>query len=132
MQSRKIITILGVALILLILIRTYRRKTIEYVGEGFSDASGPELIIAKAAWCGHCQNAAPEFEKLKPEFPYKMKDGSSCTLRILEHTDPNEKPQIDALGIQGFPTILYRSGGNQLPYEGDRTYSGIMGFINGL
>jgi hypothetical protein len=58
----KLYMILGLAVIILVLIRVYVRA--ERMGfEGFAGGSGAEVVIAKWEDCGHCKRAAPEFEK---------------------------------------------------------------------
>lgn len=128
MLKRKTLIVLGLAIILLVLIRAYRRASMgggmSY--EPFAD-SDKELIIVKAGWCGHCKTAMPEFNKLLKASPIKLKDGSSVTVKILD--EKANKGEVDAMSIKQFPTILYRAGGKAMEYSGDRTYDGVMGFL---
>ena len=122
-----IILLLSALLIVLVLIRHYG---VTY--EGFADASGSSkermVVICKADWCGHCKKAAPEFQKLVGASPITLKDGSKVTIKILDAD--KDKSEIAKYKPRGFPTILIVDGGNTTEYPGDRTYSGVMDFLN--
>lgn len=122
--------ILGAAIIILILLRTYGKGRSQQ--EGFSSGyglggKGKELVIVKAKWCGHCKRAMPEFERLAAASPIKMRDGSQVTVRILD--DKDNKSEVETLSVRGFPTILFIDGTNKMEYGGERTYEGVMGFL---
>lgn len=120
--------ILGAAIIVLVLLRTYGRGRARH--EGFvsgNAANDKELLIVKAKWCGHCKRAMPEFERLVAASPIKLRDGSMVTVRMLDEKD--NKSEIETLSVRGFPTILFREGGNRMEYDGERTYEGVMGFL---
>lgn len=125
---KHILIILSLSIILLVLIRAYRRAKMSRHGlyEPFAD-SDKELMIVKAGWCGHCKTAMPEFQKLMSASPIKLKDGSSVTVRILD--EKADKGEVDAMSIKGFPTIMYKAGNKSVEYSGDRTYTGVMGFL---
>ena len=89
-----------------------------------------ELLIVKAKWCGHCKTAMPEFEKLVAASPFKLADGNSVTIRMLDEAD--HKDEIAKLPVKGFPTILFRNGATPVEYSGPRTYEGVMGFLKGI
>ena len=78
----KLISILAILLILLVLLRFYINRRLEGL-EGF-EGSSRSIVICKAEWCGHCKNAAPEFNKLLPASPITLKDGSKATVKILD------------------------------------------------
>jgi len=121
--------LLGVLAFMLVIIRLYGRSILGFQNkstrEGF--ASGSELIIVKAKWCGHCKTAKPEFEKLVAASPVKLQDGSEVTIRMLDSDD--DKAEVETLNVKGFPTLLYRSGSNRKEYPGARTYDGVMSFL---
>lgn len=121
--------ILGLAVIILVLIRVYvRAERMSF--EGFAGSGGAEVVIAKWKDCGHCIKAAPEFEKLKSEIKkVKLRDGSSVTVRMLDNDD--DKEEITSLGIRGFPTILFFKDGQRFEYDGARTSDGIIQFLSG-
>jgi thiol-disulfide isomerase/thioredoxin len=123
MKGRKLaIQILLAAFALLVIMKLYG-----YSAEGF-EASGNELIIAKADWCGHCKKAKPAFDALAAASPIKLSDGSSVTVRILD-ADAN-KADIEKLNVRGFPSIIYMKGGNPMEYSGERSYDGVISFLN--
>lgn len=96
--------------------------------EGFQGQEGTKVVIAKADWCGHCRNAAPEFDKLRQASPIRLADGRSATVEILD-ADQN-KAEVAELGVKGFPSILVMNGGERKEYPGERTYDAVVAFLN--
>jgi len=122
--------LLGVLALMLTIIRLYGRSILGFQNmkkkeEGF--ASGPELLIVKASWCGHCKTAKPEFERLVKASPVKLQDGSDVTIRMLDSDD--DKSEVEQLNVKGFPTLIYRSGASRQEYSGARTYDGVISFL---
>lgn len=101
--------------------------------DGFvGGASGDEvkIVIAKADWCGHCRKAAPEFEKLQKASPIRLENGKQAVVEILD-ADQN-KSEMAAYSVKGFPTILIMKGSVTTEYPGERTYDAVVDFINGM
>lgn len=100
--------------------------------EDFADAAGTTVVIAKAEWCGHCKAAAPEFKRLVDASPISLKSGKKVTVKMLDAD--KDKAEIQALPtkIRGYPTILILTGGGAeaKEYPGDRTYDGVVDFLN--
>lgn len=118
-----ILVALALLLVALVLLRLYRNGSLE----GFEGAS-KSVVICKADWCGHCKKAAPEFSKLLAASPITLKDGSKATVKILDAD--KDKAEIGQYKVRGFPTVLIVDGGQVTEYPGDRTASGIIGFLN--
>ena len=95
--------------------------------EGFQGEE-KKVVIAKADWCGHCRKAAPEFEKLRQASPIRLADGSQVSVEVLD-ADQN-KAEVSALGVKGFPTITVMKGGEKTEYPGERTYDAVVEFLN--
>ena len=124
-MNRRLYILIGISIIALVLVRIHAQR---YLGfEGFTDGEKRELLIAKMKGCGHCEKAMPEFKKLVAASTLKLADGSSVTIRMLDAS--TDRAEVESLGVNGFPTILYRSNSKVLPYEGPRTYEGVMGFL---
>lgn len=123
----EIIIVLSALLIVLVLIRHYGAMQEGFTG---SSSAGKErsVVICKADWCGHCKKAAPEFQKLLAASPITLKDGSKVTVKVLDAD--KDKSEIAKYKPRGFPTILIVDGGNTTEYPGDRTYSGVIDFLN--
>jgi thiol-disulfide isomerase/thioredoxin len=121
----------GLALLLLVLLRFYGRRYLGFEmfqsGGGSNGKGGKEVVIVKAAWCGHCKKAAPEFQRLVSASPIRLSDGSEVKVRMLD--DKADSTEVQGLGVKGFPTILYFSNGQKTEYSGPRTYDGVMGFL---
>ena len=116
-------------LIVIIYISVSAGKTVQ---EPFADSSSPmknTLIIATAKWCPHCVKAMPEFEKVAKESPIKVPGKESILVKLLDET--TDKAEIGKLDVSGFPSILLIDNtGKRTEYGGQRTYNGIMDFIN--
>ena len=119
----RLYVVLAVALLVLVLLRLYGRRTLGF--EGFK--SNKEVVIVKADWCGHCKKAKPEFQRLVGASPIRLSDGSEVVVRMLD--EKGNRDEVQGLGVRGFPTILYISNGQKTEYSGPRTYDGVMGFL---
>jgi thiol-disulfide isomerase/thioredoxin len=118
--------ILATSVLLVVLYFTEKRRY-----DGFVDGGdGKQLLIVKASWCGHCKTAMPDFERLVKASPVKLGDGSSVKIRMLD--EKKDKDEVAGLNVKGFPTILYVDGGNRMEYSGERTYTGVMGFLQNM
>ena len=95
------------------------------VHEGF--AGETQVVICKADWCGHCKKAAPEFDKLVAASPLTLSKGTA-TVKILDADA--DKEELSQYKIRGFPTILILKDGTTTEYPGERTYDGVVSFLN--
>jgi thiol-disulfide isomerase/thioredoxin len=120
----QVIIILGVLILLLILLRHYHHPAYEAF-----ESPSKNVVICKADWCGHCQKAAPEFDRLVAASPIKLKDGSTAVVKVLDAD--KDKPEIGKYKVRGFPTILVGNGNSMTEYPGERTHDGILSFLNG-
>jgi thiol-disulfide isomerase/thioredoxin len=119
--------VVGLLFVALIMLRMYLVGPMGYL-EGFQDKAETKVVIAKADWCGHCRKAAPEFNRLKEASPIQLADGRSAVVEILD-ADQN-KAEVEALGVKGFPTIMVMKGGEKQEYPGERTYDAVVAFLN--
>ena len=81
------------------------------------DASGKNLVLYFAPWCGHCKALKPEWEKLE-----KM-GVKGVTIRKV-NADEQQDEARDA-GVEGFPTIILFNDGQKKVYSGARTADAI-------
>lgn len=116
--------ILIVLILLLVLLRFVPLSTFD---EGFAD-SGKSVVICKADWCGHCKQAAPEFQKLVSASPITLANGSKATVTMLDAD--KDKDAISKYKVRGYPTILIGNGSDYTEYPGERTYDGVVSFMN--
>ena len=117
----------GYILIVLILILVVVRYQFS---EGFQGAGGVSVVICKAEWCGHCKTAAPEFQKLVAASPITLSNGSQATVTMLDAD--KDKDEIKNYKVRGYPTILIMKDGQPMEYPGERTYNGVVEFLNGM
>ena len=86
-----------------------------------ADADG-NVLIFYANWCGHCNKAKPEFQKASERGNGKV---------VMINVDDSGAAELkDKYSVQGFPTILKVSNGNNVKYQGSRTADGILSFLN--
>jgi len=89
-------------------------------GNGLSDNT---LYFAKAQWCSHCQKFAPTFSQ------FESKYGNLVKIQKLDADTPSDKPLIQALGVQGFPTIVLMKNGQKIEFEGTRDMKSLEKFV---
>lgn len=124
MKVRPVILI-SLLFISLVVLRLYLNKS----NEGFQ-GSTKEVVICKADWCGHCKKAAPEFQKLVGASPITLKDGTTATVKLLDADQ--DKSEISKYKVRGYPTILVVNGSETTEYPGERSYDGVLSFLNSL
>lgn len=81
------------------------------------------MVIIKADWCGYCQRALPELNKVS------NLTGSGYPIFKID-ADKN-KNLVNSMGVQGYPTIFFinKSGTVAEKYNGDRTRDAILAEI---
>lgn len=128
---KTIFIIIAILFLALVLLKFQQADSFEdYDDEEGFVGSGKSIVVCKADWCGHCKQAAPEFEKLMAASPMTLKDGTKVTVKVLD-ADKN-KDEIKQYNIRGYPTILIGDGANMTEYPGPRTYDGLVEFLNGM
>lgn len=85
------------------------------------DAQVPCVLFVSAKWCGHCKNTAPEVDKAQRIL------GSKTPVYVVDAD--RDKAVVEALGVEGFPTILVVSSDRRMTeYQGPRTGAAIAQF----
>ena len=118
--------ILIVLFVLLVLLRFVPQSPFE----GFTNSS-KRVVICKAEWCGHCKQAAPEFQRLVNASPITLANGDKVNVTMLDAD--TDKAEISRYKIRGYPTILIMNGDSdqvEVEYPGERTYDSIIRFLN--
>jgi len=128
MKYLLVLFILALFLVLLRFTRYGQGFTNEYENEGFQSATS--VVICKADWCGHCKQAAPEFKKLVDASPIKLQNGSIANVTILDADA--DKDKLAAYKVRGYPTILVNNGADPIEYPGERTYNGVIEYLNNM
>jgi len=125
------LVVLAVLLVLL-RFRPFGEGFDEGSDEGFNEGfeSTKSIVICKAEWCGHCKTAAPEFQRLVSASPITLSNGSKVNVTMLDADA--DKDKLSMYKIRGFPTILVNNGSNMLEYPGERTYNGVLEYLNNM
>jgi thiol-disulfide isomerase/thioredoxin len=122
---KKQVLVISLLFVSLIALRFYMKR----VNEGF-EGLGKQVVICKADWCGHCKKAAPDFQKLLSASPITLKDGTTATVKILDADQ--DKSEISKYKVRGYPTILVVNGSQTTEYPGERSYDGVLNFLNSM
>lgn len=71
------------------------------------------ILAALADWCPHCKAAKPELDRAS--------DILGSVVPVYEVDSERNADVVEALGVQAFPTILFRDARGKLTeYTGDR------------
>ena len=97
-----------------------QQKSIKMLGGG--SEYGPEIMLFKADWCGHCQDFLPTWEKISKDPNMKI------SFKTFD-SDKN-KDDIENYKIKGFPTLLLKADNKVIEYNGSRDEKSIKDFIN--
>jgi thiol-disulfide isomerase/thioredoxin len=96
--------------------------------EGFESSTQEayQFVMYYADWCGHCQRAKPEFQKLGSKLTIGEKNVKVVSVNAEENQDA-----MAGKDIKGYPTIhLYCPKGNLVKeYSGDRSKEGFFSFL---
>jgi thiol-disulfide isomerase/thioredoxin len=80
--------------------------------------------------CPHCETILPEYKKFAAAGQV-MTGGKKTKIRMLEQSDPNAAPELEARNVKGFPTfVLSTVDGKHIEYQGERSVPAIGQFIN--
>jgi thiol-disulfide isomerase/thioredoxin len=123
----KCLLVLVILALFLVLLR-FTQYGNGFANEGFQSAK--EVVICAATWCGHCKQAAPEFKKLVDASPITLQDGSIANVTILDADA--DKDKLAAYKVRGYPTILVNNGADMIEYPGNRTYEGVVEYLNSM
>jgi len=118
------LTLLVLALVLVLL--SLRPRSDGFEGEDMT------IMVFKAEWCGHCQQAAPEFAKLLAASPIELAGGKKAAVRILDADQDKEAMAPFKDRVKGFPTILIQKGGELMEYPGERKSEDVIAFAKSL
>jgi thiol:disulfide interchange protein len=93
--------------------------------DGFTNQD-KTVIICKADWCGHCNKAKPEFDKMRQGIT--LDNGS--TVKVITYDADQHKAELKALNVKGYPSIFVDTGSTKVEYPGQRTFEGVREFLN--
>lgn len=83
------------------------------------------IILYYAAWCPHCKEMKPEWEKAAKKLAYNKK----VKPVEVEHSEMAVVPKKYKKDVNSFPTIRKLKGGKLVEeYYGDRTEADLLRF----
>lgn len=98
------------------------KKSAELIQSGGADTKEKTTIyLFKADWCGHCKGFKSTWEKIKNDLGKKYE--------FVTVDADKDKPLIEKWKIQGFPTIIKKTGDNAQEYVGPRDEQSVLEFI---
>ena len=82
------------------------------------------LVLFHAEWCGYCKRFMPTWKKAKSTL-----QNNNVVLKDFEADDNADI--MKANNVNGYPTLkLFKSDGEVVNYEGDRSLEDLQEFIN--
>jgi thiol-disulfide isomerase/thioredoxin len=130
MPSMRVILVVGLILVILLYISILMLgKSINT--DAFADVGQKTNVFTLYYMdgCPHCESILPEYKKFAAAGQVNV-NGKKTKIRMLEQSDPNAAPELEAHNVKGFPTfVLSTADGKNLEYQGDRNVSAISQFI---
>jgi thiol-disulfide isomerase/thioredoxin len=90
-----------------------------------SNSKKARVSMIKAAWCGFCKKAMPEWEKLKGEIHDKVVNGYHVTLRDLEQKKDENEIKENYPHVKGYPTYVVETQGPGGEYQTVGSFNSI-------
>jgi len=81
-----------------------------------------KLVLYYADWCPHCVSYKPEWNAIKGIL---NKNG----IKTEEYEHGTHKKEIEAAGVEGFPTLRYFKEGGEIEQVLDRSTAGILDLV---
>ena len=79
--------------------------------------------------CPHCESILPDYKNFVAAGQLAQ-NGKKTMIRMLEQSDPDAAPELEANNVKGFPTFILNTADNKnIEYQGDRTISAMTKFI---
>jgi thiol-disulfide isomerase/thioredoxin len=98
--------------------------------EKFQDSARNELYIFYADWCGYCQRAKGDFEKVAKQLASKEINGKKIEVRMV---NGDKEPEITKdFDVKGYPTVILVKDSRRYTYEGSRTEKEIMTYLESM
>lgn len=119
------------------------------MSEGFSNADELYLVMFKADWCPHCQDALPRYKELMASMNGAQIGGSRLYFDIIDPEIDSERVNVTVVDramevevkskysisqkvkLTGFPTyMLYGRSSGPIRYGGPLDQESIRAFLN--
>ncbi len=94
-----------------------------------SSMGEPCFVMFYADWCGHCQRAKPQFQKLMQEYKGRVRPV------LIDAMDESNKELVKRQNVPHFPTIRYYPKGMEGDfdeYNGERDFQSFLSYLQGL
>lgn len=118
-------------LLLLLLGTTNAAEVLSLTPGNYDTATANKIVMIKffAPWCPHCQEMAPDWERLADDY----RGSDKYLVAEVDCTTPETEDWCDEVfEIEGFPTVLYGDPGMEgalmEEYDGDRDYETMSAF----
>ena len=88
------------------------------------DSNLPIFRFFFADWCPHCRKVKPEWKNLVKKYK-----GDIQLVEVNCTSDEKNKAIAQKYGVEGFPTFMLSKNGKNIEYDGERSSSGLMDFL---
>ena len=90
-------------------------------GGGNNKQNTPTLFLFKAEWCPHCKVFKNTWDDLKKNMQSKV--------NFVMFDSEQNSAQIKEFNIEGFPTLILKTGTKAIEYVGPRDFQSVKEFI---
>ena len=104
-------------------------STFEHQTQAATGATtGNWFVKFYAPWCGHCRMLKPTWEDAAVALA-EQDDDAYATFATVDCT--KEKIVCERFEVKGYPTLLFFHQGKMVRYNGQRTKSALLEYVNG-
>jgi thiol-disulfide isomerase/thioredoxin len=122
-----VVILLVIAFAIWLIVSINRGQMDTFTGSGGAKEGYPQFIMFYTDWCGYCQQAKPEFQKL---MTYKNIDGKPVSIKMIngDQIDPAVKKQY---GVESYPTFMLVKSPTDTGtlYTGQRDAASFVSFL---
>jgi thioredoxin-like negative regulator of GroEL len=120
---RRLLTVLAFAVLLYLVWRLWKPFVNPPKREVPKDKAN--LYFFHTDWCGHCQKAMPEWEKLEAG-PTTF---GNTTVSFVRVNADKDRPTTDLYKVDSYPTIKLETSSALYDYSGARTQEALTKFL---
>ena len=95
--------------------------SLSMTGGSASKQDKPTLYLFKAEWCPHCRDFKSTWNHLKNKM--------ESNVEFVMFDSEKDATEIKQYNIEGYPTLILKTGGKAIEYVGPRNFESVKDFI---